>query len=793
VVSPAVSSRLRWLAVAAVYVGITLAYARPLLPVIGSALPNDTGDPGLNTWILWWNAQAIPLTTTWWNGGIFFPAPGAMALSETFLNLWPLSTPMQWAGASAVLTYNVMYLLSFPAAALAAHALAHRLTGRHDAAFVAGLAFGFAPYRAAQMPHLQTLWSCWMPLGLYFLHRFVRHPGPEGPGLHWTDGAPDLQVPGNGHWTDGARDLQVPGNGGRWNLVGFGLCWLLNGLSTGYYLFYFSALVGLWMLWFARSIRDWVSIGVAAIIASLPLAPLLMGYQRFQSAFGLARTMQEIEFFSADLSAMWATTPYVWPHRWTLEPGPEGELYPGATILALTIIGAVVVWFRLKPGRRYRAQPWLLLTAGALATATYRAWNSGGWSHKILGLSISLTRPAKAMFLTLCVSAVALAWNPKMVDAWRRRSTFLFYAIASVMMLLFALGPQAHFLKTTFLYEAPYYWLMQLPGGHAFRVPARFAMLFSLCLAVAASLAFSRLARSPARPLARLAALIVCAAVLFEGFVFEMGVAKMPPSVDFAGLDRGSVLLELPMSDEYTDTAAMLRATQSGHILVNGFSGYTPPHYNLMKEGFALFDESVLRALQQYGPLLVFVHQERDDNNRYRDLIENLPDAHRVLTGASGSLYQLPTRVRDTPATARQLPVASVRATAGPQLVPGMLDGDLTTRWQTPTHQTSGDQITITFDQPVMVSRLEMALGRFKDDYPRKLRITMGEPGAPPVTIWDSRTTGLAMMAVLTDRPRMPLVFNFTRHVSGRELVLTVVDGHMDFSWSIAELKVFGD
>ena len=755
-VSPRASSRVRWLAVAAVYVGITLAYARPLLPVIGSALPNDTGDPGLNTWILWWNAQAIPLTTKWWNGGIFFPAQGSMALSETFLNLWPLSTPMQWAGASAVLTYNVMYLLSFPAAALAAHALAHRLTGRHDAAFVAGLAFGFAPYRAAQMPHLQTLWSCWMPLGLFCLHKFL----------------------------DTRR---------RSALILFGLCWLLNGLSTGYYLFYFSALVGLWMLWFARTIRDWVSITATIVIASLPLVPLLIGYQHFQSALGLARTIQEIEFFSADLSAIWATTPYVWPHRWTLQPGAEGELYPGATILALVIIGAVVGWFRLKPGRRYRAQPWLLAVAGGLAYVTYRAWTSGGWSHKILGLSISLTRPAKAMFLTLCISAFALAWNPKMVDAWRRRSTFLFYALASVMMLLFALGPQAHFMKTTFLYEAPYYWLMQLPGGHAFRVPARFAMLFSLCLAIAASLALQRLVRPPTRLLARLPAGLLSCAVLFEGFVFEMGVAGMPPSVDFAGLDRGAVMLELPMNDEYTDTAAMLRATQSGHMLVNGFSGYTPPHYNLMKEGFALFDESVLRALQQYGPLLVFVHQERDADNRYRDLIENLPDAHRVLTGASGSLYRLPPRVGETLPTARQLPIASVRATAGPQFVPGMLDGDLTTRWQTPAHQTSGDQVTITFDQPVTISRLEMALGRFKDDYPRKLRITVGEPGAPPVTVWDSRTAGLAMMAVLTDRPRMPLVFNFSRHASGRELVLTVLDGHIDFSWSIAELKVFGE
>src|SRR6476661_141890 len=82
------SSRSRWIGFAAAYVGLTLACYWPLLPVIGTALPNDTGDPGLNTWILWWNAHAIPLTQAWWDAPMFFPARGALALSETFLNLY---------------------------------------------------------------------------------------------------------------------------------------------------------------------------------------------------------------------------------------------------------------------------------------------------------------------------------------------------------------------------------------------------------------------------------------------------------------------------------------------------------------------------------------------------------------------------------------------------------------------------------------------------------------------------------------------------------------------------------
>jgi hypothetical protein len=687
-----------WCLATVMYVGVTLAYARPLLPLLTSALPNDTGDPGLNTWIIWWNAHALPLTTTWWNGPMFFPAQGATALSETFLNLVPVSTPLQWAGLSAVLTYNILFLFSFPTAALAAHGLARRLTGRHDAALIAGLAFGFAPYRAAQMPHLQMLWSCWMPLGLLALHAYV-------------------------------VDRKIR------HLLLFGLSWLMNGLSTGYYLFFFSVLVGLWLLWFARTLRDWLAIGITAAVASLPLVPLLLGYQHYQAAFGLSRSMEEIETFSADLKAIWATAATVWPHRWTLEPRPEGEMYPGATILALTIVGAVVVW----------------------------------WRARLSGI----------------------------VQAWRRRSPFLFYAIAAVLMLMFALGPVVHLAGRPFLHRAPYYWLMQLPGGHAFRVPARFAMLFALCLAQAAALAFDHLmatwktGRSALPGVRTLSTAAVCLAVGGEGFVMNMGVGRVPTPIDLAWSDRGAVVLELPIVDDYSDTAAMLRATQTPHTLVNGFSGYVPPHYNLLREGLAAFDDGILRALQEFGPLLVFVHQDADPDQRYRDLVGDIADAHRVMRTPAGTLFQLPSRDPTRMATDQQVSIAGIHANAAELHAADMIDGDLSTRWLAPFHQTAGNQVTIRLDRPAALSRLEMDLGEFKDDYPRKLRVTVQDPQSP-VTVWEGRTTGTAMIAALTDRRRMPLVFELAPQIRGRELILTVLDDHPELSWSIAELRVFG-
>ena len=746
------SSRGRWLAAAGVYSVLALVYARTLLPVIGSALPNDLGDPGLNTWILWWNAHAVPLSARWWDAPMFFPVRGAIALSETFLNLWPLSSPMQWAGASAVLTYNVMYLLSFPAAALAAHALAHRLTGRHDAGFVAGLAFGFAPYRAAQVPHLQTLWSCWMPLALLSLHRYLDEHRP--------------------------RDLWL-----------FALCWLMNGLATGYYLFYFSMLAGAWMLWFVRSRRDWIAIGGAAALATALLAPLLVGYGHYQSALGLARSVEEIEFFSADLTSIWATTPYVLSSHWTIDPGPEGELYPGVIVLALIAAAAAAAWRGHQAARVYRARPWLFAASAVMGVAAYLTWPIANLTHRVLGIRVTLAHPPRVVYLTFAVLlfAAGVVWSARLVDAWRRRSLLLFYALAAALMLLFALGPEARAFHTTFLYWSPYGALMHLPGGHAFRVPARFGMLLALCVSQAAAVALVRLTK---RGVSLALVASICAGILVEGFMLKLPIASTPPAIQFFGVDRAAVVLEMPVPDETADQFALLRATRTGHGLVNGFSGYIPPHYELLKDGLAAFDPGVIRVLQQSGPLLVFVHQHRDDADRYRQFINDLPGVHPVRTTDDGTLFQLPMRPVNVAMQDPPLTIVSAVANASKDSSGAMLDDDLASRWEAP--QRLGTEVTLTFDRPVTVSRLELDLGAARRDYPRKLRVSAGDPGQAPVVVWERSVIVAAMLGALSDAMRMPLALDLSPQVRGRQLTLTLLNDDPELIWAIAGVRAFG-
>ena len=73
--------------VGALCVSLALLWLWPLPPYFASRIPHDPGDPVLNTWILWWNSQAVPFTETWWNAPIFFPMRGALALSFDDANI----------------------------------------------------------------------------------------------------------------------------------------------------------------------------------------------------------------------------------------------------------------------------------------------------------------------------------------------------------------------------------------------------------------------------------------------------------------------------------------------------------------------------------------------------------------------------------------------------------------------------------------------------------------------------------------------------------------------------------
>jgi hypothetical protein len=156
------------------YLCLAIVTTHPLWLHLAEAVPGDIGDPLLNTWILAWDTHALltdPLHL--FDANIFYPLPHTLAYSEHLLSTAALSLPLGLISGEPVVAYNLSLLLSFPLAGLGMYLLVLRWTSWRQAAFLAGLAFAFAPYRLASIAHLQLLSIQWLPFSLLALDRLL--------------------------------------------------------------------------------------------------------------------------------------------------------------------------------------------------------------------------------------------------------------------------------------------------------------------------------------------------------------------------------------------------------------------------------------------------------------------------------------------------------------------------------------------------------------------------------------------------------------------------------------------
>ncbi len=185
----------------------------PLLRQMTRALPGDLGDPVLNTFLLGWGAARMPGGFVGvWNAPIYFPLSDTLALSEHLLGIAVFTAPVVWLTGNPVLAQNLAFFGSFVLAGTGMYLLARSLWGRRDAAFLAALAFAFAPHRVMHVPHLQVLMSGWMPLSLWGLH---------------------------GYFATGSRR----------SLAVFAGAFAALAMSNGYFLYFFSVPVALIVVW----------------------------------------------------------------------------------------------------------------------------------------------------------------------------------------------------------------------------------------------------------------------------------------------------------------------------------------------------------------------------------------------------------------------------------------------------------------------------------------------------------------------------------------------------------------
>jgi len=617
------------------FCALAIFWTWPVAATLASRVPHDPGDPVLNIWILWWNAQVTPLTDAWWNAPMMWPMPGSMALSEHLLGLSLVATPLQVAGVNAIAAYNVCLLLTYALSGFFAFLLGRRLTGSTFAGVCAGLAFGFSPYRASQLAHIQVLSSQWMPLALLGLHAYV---------------------------ASGAR---------RW-LVVFGVAWLLLALSNGYFLLFFPILISAWLAWFV----DWrqapgrgLAIVAAWMAASLPLLPVLLKYREVHEHLGLTRTVAEIREFSAIPASFLHPAPLM--RFWREGPADNYEqyLFTGVTVVLLALAGLALFLIRRTRGE---------VSAG--------------------------------------------------------RAPIVFYVAATVLMWVLALGPGGEGQEPASL-ARPYSWLLALPGFSGLRVSSRFAMVGTLCLAVAASLATAQIAKLT--PLAgrwrAFAGAVVLAGLVVDGMTRAVPVVPPPGKMILPGSQQAAVL-ELPIDNTDISVAAMYRSIFHRQPLVNGYSGHFPPHYHVLSLSLWRGDASGLFYLARRRPLVILVNDRLDQSRSFKEMIQAVPGIQTYGASGAGTMFLLPPQ-----AAPREPP-------AGPAL-------------QSSVRDAGRYQLEFDVGAPRQLSGVAFPLRRRYEDLAPRIRVETSEDGRTWQESWVGWTGGMAVEATLADPQLAPMRF----------------------------------
>jgi hypothetical protein len=337
---------------------MTVAFTFPLAPRITDALPGDLGDPLLNAFILGWGASRMPFAFSGvWTAPFFFPWKDTLALSEHLLGITIFTAPITWLTGNPILTYNLAFLGSYLLAGVGMYLLARSLWGRRDAAFLAALAFAFAPHRLMHISHLQVLFSGWMPIGLWGLHRYLQ--------------------------TGSRRALGV-----------FAGAYALLALSNGYFLYFFAvpvavvaagglmraAIVARGPLRIRVPWRDLASLAAAAAAVGMAIAPAALAYLRVRQAYGFRRSFGEMAMFSATWSDYVRIPPGLRAWSRVLTVGEaERMLFPGATIVVLAA---------------------LALAGCRRATGAHPALPPAGWRWNV------------GLYLTILALAVWLSFGP---------------------------------------------------------------------------------------------------------------------------------------------------------------------------------------------------------------------------------------------------------------------------------------------------------------------------------------------------------------------------------------------
>ena len=609
--------------VALLYLAATLVMTWPLVTVMDHRIAGDMGDPLFNCWILLWTGGQVlqflrgdlSALSHYWSGNIFYPAPLTLAYSEHLTPQMLQTLPILAASSNVILAYNAVLLGTFVLSGLGMYLLVRELTGQPLAAFLAGLACAFAPYRIDQYSHLEVLSSQWMPFALYGFRRFFV--------------------------TERLRAL-----------VGGASALVVQALSCAYYMAYFTPCAVAYCLYELivrgrlRDGRAWRALAGVGGVSLVALGVFLWPYVRVRQMGEVGfRDLARVQSYAFDTHAFATITPNsrLLGSLVNAMVRNEGQGFPGFTILVFVVI-ALGAWIADAVlgarGVDDRTTWWrraLAVLCGVLLVLML--WTLGGvlvngeTTHRLMKLFALRRDPATRLagyIVIVCSALLLLEPRVRRIARGAAASLVGFFFSAALVATALCLGPMMYANGRPIgagLYNVLYRWV---PGFDGLRVPSLNAMIASVFLSLLAGLGAAALI-GRWRRVGRLLVVLGMIAILAESWsvptdtnVRFHGAGYAWPSAEIDGPRRltpiyrrvrdlpvGTVIAEFPFGDSANEIRYVFYSGYHRKPLVNGYSGFYPENYQRVLEPLSNVPTSddAWNALISTGATHAIVHE----------------------------------------------------------------------------------------------------------------------------------------------------------------------------------------
>jgi hypothetical protein len=245
----------------------------------------------------------------------------------------------------------------------------------------------------------------------------------------------------------------------------------------------------------------------------------------------------------------------------------------------------------------------------------------------------------------------------------------------------------------------------------------------------------------------------------------------------------------LPPGNLTDDVGAIYRSMWHKHPIVNGYSGYNPPHYLPFVFAIRDRDYSVLRELSPSAPLGVAIRRSGTETPSEDEALRRLAGATTGPPSAAWATFVVPPHRPPRQPVGPPIAVVRVSANRFVEDVSRITDGSVETAWHGAADQIGDEELVVDLGAPRTIGAVVLGMGAFAFGFPRDLRIDSSLDGREWTPAWRGATATLTVRAAVNEPTVVPLTIEVGR-VPARFLRLQQLGTEPGIPWWVPELRV---